>query len=135
MTEHNHALNRTLAHLVKGGTLPGSDAVDLVHQVRDEGRAMAWDSAEARAVAADAQAYQFLRAALLKLVDDPHIWDDGASEAEVLAAWARRLADRPGMDVDLEATQPIAMPAPQARRTQIPRQHGAGPSEIGDPAA
>ena len=109
MTDHNHALNRTLAHLNKAGHLPVTDAVELVHAVREEGRAMAWDSAEARQVTADAQSWNYLRTALLKLIDDPFIWDDGASEAEVFASWARRLAERAsGPQLDSETTQPMA---------------------------
>lgn len=121
MTDHNHALNRTLAHLIKGGTLTTPDAVDLVHQVREEGRALAWDSAEARVVAADAQSWQFLRAKLLELVDDPFIWDDGASEAEVLSRWVQQLAARTqdrgdALKGDGEATQPMVTLDPTVAR-------------------
>lgn len=93
MTEQNHARNKAMTHLVNGTPLPFGAAMELVDQIRDEGRAQAWDTGEARQVAADAQSWHLLRAAVLATVSDPHVWDDGASEAEVLAGWVRRLAD------------------------------------------
>lgn len=111
MTEQNFALNRTLAHLIQGNTLTVPEAVDLMHRVRDECRAMAWDSPEARTVADDAQSWNILRATMLPLIDDPHVWDDGASEAEVLARWVRQLAAVPvvvELELAADITQPMA---------------------------
>lgn len=115
MTDHNHALNRTLAHLIRGGMDP-EDAAALVAQLRDEARAAAWDDPAARVLAADAQSWHRLRAAVLLTVDDPHVWDSGEDEANVLSAWVVRLAaaatDRaralPKPTLDPETTQPMA---------------------------
>lgn len=119
MTAQNHAFNRMLAHLISGG-MPAAQAAELVDQCRDEARADAWSSPDAARVAQESQSWHLLRAAVLATVDDPHVWDDGASEAEVLAAWVQRLAGRSGAPVfapggviapvleDTETTQPIA---------------------------
>lgn len=113
MTEQNFALNRTLAHLIQGGTLTRPEAVELVARVDDECRAKAWSSTEAQRVAADAQAWQELRATMLPLIDDPHVWDDGAGEAEVLARWVRQLAAAAApvvveLELAADITQPMA---------------------------
>lgn len=119
MTDQNHAVNRTLAHLIRGGMDP-EEAAALMSQLRDEARASVWDDPQARTLAADAQSWHRLRTAVLLTVDDPHVWDSGDDEATVLGDWVRRLAqiNQNVTVLDSETTQPIVMQFGALDRTE-----------------